>query len=54
VLLAADAVTPQRLEQEALAVTGSRRTYAVGRLALWSATPGLVDDQGQVLRSGRF
>lgn len=54
VLLAADAVTAQRLEQEALAVAGSRMTYAVGRLALWSAKPGVVDDQGQVLRTGRF
>lgn len=54
VLLAGDASTPQRLEQAALAVTGSRMTYAVGRLALWSATPGVVDAGGQVLRSGQF
>jgi molybdate transport system substrate-binding protein len=50
VLLAADAATPARLEQEGLAVAGSRFTYAVGRLVLWSATPGLVDDQGALLR----
>ncbi|MEW6707763.1 MAG: molybdate ABC transporter substrate-binding protein [Pseudomonadota bacterium] len=54
VLLAADEATPQKLEQEGSAVRGSRFTYAVGRLVLWSAQPGLVDDQGQVLRSGRF
>ncbi len=29
-------------------------TYATGRLVLWSATPGLIDDQGAVLASGRF
>lgn len=50
VLLAADAATPARLEQEGLAVPGSRFTYATGRLVLWSATPGLVDDRGEVLR----
>lgn len=50
VLLAADDETPARLEQEALAVRGSRFTYAVGRLVLWSKRAGLVDGQGQVLR----
>lgn len=49
-LLAADAETPLRLEQEGAAVAGSRFTYANGRLALWSARPGVVDDQGAVLR----
>lgn len=53
-LLAADQVTPQRLEAEGLTVAGTRFTYAVGRLALWSAEPGRVDPQGQVLREGRF
>lgn len=50
VLLAADGETPARLEQEGLAVPGSRFTYATGRLVLWSATPGVVDSQGEVLR----
>jgi molybdate transport system substrate-binding protein len=50
VLLAADAQTPALLEQERLAVPGSRFTYAAGRLVLWSATPGLVDERGDVLR----
>lgn len=57
VLLAADAATPQKLEREGLGVPGSRFTYATGRLVLWSATPGLVDGAGQVLRdpgSGRI
>lgn len=53
-LLAADAQTPLKLEEEGLAQAGTRRTYAVGRLVLWSRTPGLVDDTGQVLRSGKF
>jgi molybdate transport system substrate-binding protein len=32
---AADAERPRRLEQEGLAVPGSRATYATGRLVLW-------------------
>lgn len=51
VLLAADAATPERLEREGFGVQGSRFTYAVGRLVLWSASPGGVDPQGAVLRS---
>ncbi len=54
VLLAADERTPRMLEAEGLAVPGSRFTYAVGRLVLWSATPGRVDAQGEVLRRGGF
>ena len=54
VLLAADDTTPARLEAEGAAVAGSRFTYAVGRLALWSAQPGYVDDQGAVLARGGF
>ena len=50
VLLAADEATPARLEHEGAAVTGTRFTYATGRLVLWSATPGVVDDRGEVLR----
>jgi molybdate transport system substrate-binding protein len=54
VLLAADQDTPQKLVDEGLAVTSSRFTYARGRLVLWSATPGLVDNAGAVLEQGPF
>jgi len=54
VLLAADDETPARLEKEGLAIAGSRFTYATGRLALWSKSPNLVDDKGEVLRSNSF
>ncbi|WP_293679317.1 molybdate ABC transporter substrate-binding protein [uncultured Phenylobacterium sp.] len=54
VLLSADRERPERAEAEGLAVGGSRFTYAVGRLVLFSKTPGLVDGAGAVLRSGRF
>ncbi|MDB5872122.1 MAG: molybdate transporter substrate-binding protein [Ramlibacter sp.] len=49
-LLSADEETPARLEKEGLAVPGTRFTYAVGRLVLWSAKPGVVDGKGEVLR----
>lgn len=54
ILLAADDETPAKLEKEGLAVAGSRFTYAIGQLALWSAKPGYVDDQGAVLKQGAF
>jgi len=54
IFLAADDKTPARLESEGDAVSGSRFTYAVGALALWSAQPGFVDDQGEVLKKGQF
>lgn len=54
VLLAADDETPARLEKEGDGVAGSRFTYAVGRLVLWSRQAGYVDDQGDVLKKNAF
>ena len=54
VLLAADATTPEQLEKAALAVPGSRFTYATGRLVLWSKQAAGVDANGAVLRAGSF
>lgn len=54
VLIAADDETPRKLVAEGYAVTGSNFTYAIGKLVLWSAQPGYVDDQGAVLTTGRF
>ena len=54
VFLAADATTPARIEQDGLAVTGTRFTYATGALALWSADASLISDGEQLLRSGSF
>lgn len=53
-LLSADDDTPARLEKEQLAVPGTRFTYAIGRLALWSAIEGYVDSKGQVLKAGTY
>jgi molybdate transport system substrate-binding protein len=52
--LSADDETPARLERDGLAVAGSRFTYATGRLVLWSAREGYVDDKGEVLKKGDF
>ena len=54
ILLAADNETPARLEKEGLGVAGTRFTYAIGKLVLWSKQPSLVDDKGDVLRKGGF
>lgn len=52
VFLAADDTTPAKLEKEGHVVPGSRFTYAVGKLVLWSSKPDLVDAKGAVLKGG--
>jgi molybdate transport system substrate-binding protein len=54
VLLSADSDRPKQLEQEGLAVAGSRFTYAIGTLVLWSPKSGVVDRDGKALRSGGY
>ncbi|HRQ96059.1 MAG TPA: molybdate ABC transporter substrate-binding protein [Candidatus Accumulibacter phosphatis] len=54
VLLAADDETPARLEREGDGVAGSRFTYAVGKLVLWSRREGFVDAKGEVLGRNDF
>lgn len=54
ILLAADDETPARIEKEGLGAAGSRFTYAVGKLVLWSAKADLVDGAGAVLKRGDF
>jgi molybdate transport system substrate-binding protein len=54
VFLSADAERPAKAEQTGLGVKGTRFTYAVGRLVLYSRTPGLVDGRGAVLKAGGF
>lgn len=49
--LAADHVRPRRAEAEGLAIPGTRFTYAIGVLALWSADSGLIDGTPSVLSS---
>lgn len=54
VFLSADADRPKKAEQDGLGVARTRFTYAVGRLVLYSRTPGLVDAKGAVLKGGSF
>lgn len=54
VFISADDTTPARLEKEGHAVAGTRFTYAVGTLVLWSAKPDFVDAKGEVLKGGNF
>jgi molybdate transport system substrate-binding protein len=54
IFLAADDTTPAKLERESQAVSGTRFTYAVGTLVLWSSKPDLVDAKGDILKSGNF
>lgn len=52
--LAADAERPALLERDGRALPGTRMTYALGRLVLWSSRPGFVDGEGAVLERGGF
>jgi molybdate transport system substrate-binding protein len=52
--LSADTDKPRLLENEGLAVGGSRFVYAIGALVLWSPQPGLVDSDGKVLEAGHY
>jgi molybdate transport system substrate-binding protein len=53
VFFSADDERPKLLEEEGLGVRGSRFTYAVGRLVLWSPDPQLVKGE-ETLRSDKF
>jgi len=55
ILLAADAIRPELLEKEGIGVPGSRFTYAVGRLVLWSKDSKLpLKNDLQVLNHKNF
>ncbi len=54
IFLAANRREPERLEAEGGAVKGSRFTYALGRLVLWSADARLVEDPRSVLEAGDY
>ena len=54
VFLSADDTTPEKLEKEGDTVKGSRFTYAIGTLALWSAKEGYVDAEGRVLKDNQY
>src|SRR5690606_17187656 len=51
---AADAERPRLLEDAGVGVPGSRFTYAIGRLALWSPRSEYVDAEGKIREDGGF
>lgn len=53
VFFSADQERPRLLEEEGAGVNGSRFTYAIGRLVLWSPDPQLVVGE-YTLHDGRF
>ena len=53
VFLSADDIRPRKLVEDGLAVADSRFTYAMGKLVLWSKSPGFVKGE-ETLRSGAF
>ena len=55
VFFSADAERPQLLEEEGLAVKGSRFVYSIGRLTLWSPDSNVIQSEApHVLSDGRF
>lgn len=55
IFLSADTKRPQLLEEQGYGVKGSRFTYAIGRLSLWSTDPGYKEIPcKQVLLNGEF
>ncbi|MGR9107087.1 MAG: molybdate ABC transporter substrate-binding protein [Gammaproteobacteria bacterium] len=54
VFFAADIERPRLLEQEGAAIAGTRFTYALGKIALWSPREAYVDPEGKVLQNREF
>ncbi|MFK5893956.1 MAG: molybdate ABC transporter substrate-binding protein [Pseudomonadota bacterium] len=54
IFFAADTKRPKLLDKAGIAQSGSRFTYAMGKLVLWSPKPGYVDKHGNVLGRGNF
>ena len=54
VFLSADDTTPAKLEGEGASVPGSRFTYAIGSLVLWSADASYLDGTDAALKAGQF
>ena len=53
VFLSADDSRPKKLVEDGLAVPGSRFTYAIGKLVLWSKSPGVVKG-AETLKAASF
>ncbi|WP_438970279.1 molybdate ABC transporter substrate-binding protein [Methylophaga sp.] len=51
---AADTFRPKQLELNHYIVSGSRFTYATGKIVLWSGDPDLIDSEAAILSSMSF
>lgn len=54
VFLSADSLKPEKLEQDGMAVAGTRFTYALGTLVLWSTKPDFIDAKAKILQQNSF
>ena len=54
IFVSGDDETPARLDKVGKTVSGTRFTYAIGRLVLWSPKEGMMSDGGEVLKTGNF
>jgi molybdate transport system substrate-binding protein len=54
VFLSADSHKAERLIKNGFAVSGSSFIYAQGRLVLWSASNGFIDDSPKILQTDNF
>ena len=54
VFFSADIDRARMLEQEGRAIAGTRFTYALGKLILWSSIDNYVDSKGEVLNKKDF
>ena len=51
---AADVHRPELLEQEGVSLPGSRFTYAIGKVILWSPKTNFINSNADVLQKGKF
>lgn len=54
VFFAADANRPELLDKEGISLPGSRFTYAIGKIVLWSPRKNYVTSSAKILQSGDF
>lgn len=54
VVLLGDLKMAESLENDGVVAQNSRFTYAIGKLALWSKDPHLIDTKGEILRNPTF
>ncbi len=52
--ISADINTPKKLEEQGIGVKGTRFSYSVSKLVLWSDKSDFIDSKGKVLSSNAF